>query len=176
MPGFAERLGVEGVGETASAARGERHSNRVRADDGGHVAPERCLAAHLFGDDELVHSEVSNTGFEDGAGRRVEAARAREEYGRLLDPWAAYPWVDGPASASGGVSASDDDDGGTASEEASCGLADDTFVFPALSTALEALGMDGREAETAAEGPRERRRKREASPSAVTSSDGRRGR
>ena len=59
------------------------------------------------------------------------------------------------------MSASDDDDGGTTSEEAFCGLADDTFVFPVLSMALEALGTDEREAETAAEELRERRRKRE---------------
>ena len=59
------------------------------------------------------------------------------------------------------MSASDDDDGGTTSEEAFCGLADDTFVFPALSMALEALGVDEREAETTVEELRERRRKRE---------------
>jgi hypothetical protein len=60
-----------------------------------------------------------------------------------------------------GASASDDDDGGTTSEEAFRRLVDGTFVFPALSTALEALGMDRREAETMAEELRERCRKRE---------------
>ena len=56
-----------------------RHPNRARADDDRHAAPERCLATHLFGDDDPVHPEVSDTGFEDEAGRRVEAVRAREE-------------------------------------------------------------------------------------------------
>lgn len=60
-----------------------------------------------------------------------------------------------------GASASDDDDGGTTSEEAFRRLADGTFVFPALSTALKPLDVDRREAETAAEELRERRRKRE---------------
>ena len=101
-PEFAERLGVEGVGKTVSAAWAEQHYNRVRADD-GHAAPERCLAVHLFGDDEPVHLEVSNTGFEDEVSRRVEAVRTREEYGRPLDPRAACLWIDGPASATGGV-------------------------------------------------------------------------
>ena len=104
---------------------------------------------------------MSNTGFEDEISRWVEAARAREEYGRLLDPRAACLWADDPASdASGGTSAPDGDSG-TTSEEAFRRLVDGTFVFPALSTALEALGMDRREAETTAEELRERCRKRE---------------
>ena len=45
------------------------------------------------------------------------------------------------------------EDGGTTSEEAFRRLADGAFVFPTLSTALETPGMDGREAETAAEEP-----------------------
>ena len=128
-PAFAERLGVEGVGKTVSAAWAEEHPDRVRADDDGHVAPERCLAAHLFEADDPVHLEVSNSGFEDEVGRRVETARETGEYGRLLDPRAACLWVDG-------------DDGGTTSEEAFRKLADGAFVFPTLSMALETLGMD----------------------------------
>ena len=73
------------------AAWAERHPNRARPDDDGHAAPERCLAAHPFGDDDPVHPKVSDTGFEDEVSRRVEAARAREGYGRLLDPQAACP-------------------------------------------------------------------------------------
>ena len=69
----------------------EQHPNRVRVDDDGHAAPEWYLAAHLFGDDEPIHLEVSNTGFENEISWRVEAARAREGHGRLLDPRAAYP-------------------------------------------------------------------------------------
>ena len=56
---------------------------------------------------------------------------------------------------------SDGDDGGTTSEEAFGKLADGAFVFPTLSMAPETLGTDEREAETAAEELRERRRKRE---------------
>ncbi len=147
-PEFAERLGVDGVGKTVSAAWADEHPDRVRADDDGHAAPERCLAAQLFDEDDPVHLEVSNAGFEDEVGRRVEAARAHEEYTRLLDPRAACLWVD-------------DGDGGTTSETAFRKLADGTFVFPTLSMALESLGMDETEAEIAAEELRARRRGRE---------------
>ena len=91
MPEFAERLGVEGACETVSAVWSRATPNRVRVDDDGHAAPEWYLAAHLFGDDEPIHLEVSNTGFENESSRRVEAARAREGHGRLLDPRAACP-------------------------------------------------------------------------------------
>ena len=73
----------------------------------------------------------------------------------------ACPWVDGPAGASGGASASDGDDGGTTNEEAFRRLAGGTSVFPAPSMALEVLGTDERQAETTVEELRERRRKRE---------------
>jgi hypothetical protein len=161
---FVERLGVEGVGKTVSAAWAEKHPDCVRANASGHAAPERCLAAHLLEDDEPVHLEVCNTGFEDNVSRRLEGARAREDYTQLLDPRAACLWVDGPAGDAGGTSsgASESDGGdGTTSEKAFRKLADGEFVFPTLSGALEMLGMDGDEAETAAAELREYRERRD---------------
>ena len=152
---FEERLGVEGVGKTVSAAWAEEHPDCVRATASGHAAPEKCLAAHLLDPDEPVHLEVCNTGFEDNVAQRLEGARAREDYTRLLDPRAACLWVDGPASdtsgTSSGASTSDgDEDGGTTSEEAFRKLAAGEFVFPTLSASLEMLGMDESVAERAA--------------------------
>ena len=159
---FEERLGIEGVGKTVSAAWAEAHPDCVRANASGHAAPERCLAAHLLEADEPVHLEVCNTGFEDNVSRRLEGARAREDYTQLLDPRAACLWVDGPAGdasgTSSGASASDDgNDGGTTSEEAFRKLAEGEFVFPTLSGALEMLGMNEAEAERAAAELREYR-------------------
>ena len=161
---FVERLGVEGVGKTVSAAWAEEHPDCVRANASGHVAPEQCLAAHLLEADEPVHLEVCNTGFEDNVSQRLEGARAREDYTQLLEPRAACLWVDGPAGDTGGTpsSASARDGGdGTTSEEAFRKLADGEFVFPTLSGALEMLGMDGDEAETAAAALRAYRERQE---------------
>jgi hypothetical protein len=141
---FERRLGVAGVGKTVSAAWAERFPDRVRANGNGHAAPERCLAAHLFEDDEPVHLEVCNAGFENNVTRRLKGARARDDYTQLLDPRAACLWVD-------------TDDGGRTSAEAFRKLEAGAFVFPTLSAALESLGMDPDEAETAAETLRDRR-------------------
>ena len=159
---FVERLGVEGIGKTVSVAWAEEHPDCVRANASGHAAPEKCLAAHLLEDDEPVHLEVCNTGFEDNVSQRLTGARAREEYTQLLDPRAACLWVDGPAGDTSGTpsgaSASDGGDGdGTTSEEAFRKLADGEFVFPTLSGALEMLGMNEAEAERAAAELREYR-------------------
>ena len=145
---------------TADVAGVEGHAS-VRADDDDHAAPGWCLAAHFFDDDDPVHLEVSNSGFEDEVRRRVETARATGEYGRLLDPRAACPWVNSPAGDASESASASDGDGGTTSEEAFRRLADGTFVFPSPSMALETLDVDERAAETAAEGLRERRRERE---------------
>ena len=134
---FEERLGVSGVGTAVSAAWADEHPDSVRANANGHAAPERCLAAHLLEPDEPVHLEVCNTGFEDNVARRLEGARAREDYTQLLDPRAACLWVD-------------DGEGGTRSEAAFRKLAEGEFVFPTLSGALEMIGMDDREAAEAA--------------------------
>jgi hypothetical protein len=153
---FEKRLGVSGVGKTVAAAWADEFPEYVRANANGHVAPEKCLAAHLLEDDEPIHLEVCNTGFENNVTQRLKGARARDDYTQLLDPRAACLWVDGPASdasgASSGASASDgDDEGGQVSEEAFRKLEDGEFVFPTLSAALEMLGMDEDEAGEAAD-------------------------
>ena len=131
---FRERLGVEGVGKTVSAAWADEFPDHVRANTNGHAAPEKCLAAHLLSGDEPVHLEVCNTGFERNVTQRLKGARAREDYTQLLDPRAACLWVDG-----------------TTSEEAFRKLEAGEFVFPTLSAALEMLGMDDEEASEAAD-------------------------
>ena len=135
---FEAELGVTGVGKTVSAAWADRFPEHVRANRNGHAAPEKCLAAHLFEDDEPVHLEVCNTGFENNVTQRLKGARAREDYTQLLDPRAACLWVD-------------TDDGGRTSTEAFRKLEAGAFVFPTLPAAFETLGMDPDEAETAAE-------------------------
>ena len=134
---FEKRLGVSGVGKTVSAAWADEHPEYVRANANGHAAPEKCLAAHLL-EDEPIHLEVCNTGFERNVTQRLKGARAREDYTQLLDPRAACLWVD-------------DDEGGQVSEEAFRKLDAGEFVFPTLSAALEMLGLDDEEADAAAE-------------------------
>jgi hypothetical protein len=145
---FRESHGVRGVGKTVSAAWADEYPGHLRANANGHAAPEQCLAAHLFGDDEPVHLEVCNTGFENNVTQRLRGARAREDYGQLLDPRAACLWVDG-------------EDGGVRSEEAFRKLREGEFVFPTLSRALEMLDLDAEEAERAAAELRAHRGQRE---------------
>lgn len=145
---FEAELGVSGVGKTVSAAWAERFPEYVHANSNGHVAPERCLAAHLFDDADTVHLEVCNTGFENNVTQRLKGARARDDYAQLLDPRAACLWVG-------------TDDGGQRSEEAFRKLEAGEFVFPTLSAALEMLGMEPEEAETAGETLRKHRAERE---------------
>ncbi|MFB6105683.1 MAG: hypothetical protein ABEJ70_01790 [Halobacteriaceae archaeon] len=130
-------FGVTGVGRTVRAAWAEQYPEHVRANESGHVAPERCLAAHLLPDDAPVHLEVCNASFEDNVTQRLKGARAREAYEEILDPRGACLWADG-----------------TRSTEAFDKLRAGEFVFPTLSDALEMLGMDVSEAETAAEAVR----------------------
>lgn len=145
---FEAELGVSGVGTTVSAEWAETFPEHVRANAAGHVAPERCLAAHLFEDDEPVHLEVCNAGFENNVTQRLKGARSREDYTELLDPRAACLWVD-------------TDDGGRTSEEAFRMLGAGEFVFPTLAASLEMLGLDETEAEAAAETLRTHRADRE---------------
>jgi hypothetical protein len=134
---FRERLGIEGVGKTVSADWADEYPEYVRANASGHAAPETCLAAHLLSDDEPVHLEVCNTGFENNVTQRLKGARARDDYTQLLDPRAACLWVD----TEGGLATS---------AEAVRKLEAGEFVFPTLSAALEMLGMDETEASEAA--------------------------
>jgi hypothetical protein len=135
---FRESHGVAGVGKTVSADWAEQHPEHLRANANGHVAPERCLAAHLLDPDEPVHLEVCNTGFENNVTQRLKGAKARGDWTQVLDPRAACLWVDG-------------EDGGTRSESAFEKLRAGEFVFPTLSGALEMLGLDEPEAKEAAE-------------------------
>ncbi|MFB6118200.1 hypothetical protein [Halosegnis sp.] len=147
---FIDSHGIEGVGRTVRADWAEANPELLRANENGHAAPERCLAAQLLPDDEPVHLEVCNTGFEDNVTRRLEAARAREEYRQLLDPRAAMLWAG-------------DGDDERVSESALEKLRANEFVFPTLSAALEMLGLDEAEAERAAETVREGRRRQSGS-------------
>ncbi|MFQ3283770.1 MAG: hypothetical protein ACI9TI_002101 [Natronomonas sp.] len=134
---FEAELGVSGVGKTVSAAWADTFPEHVRANASGHAAPERCLAAHLFGN-EPVHLEVCNAGFENNVTQRLQGAQARGDYTQLLDPRAACLWVD-------------TDEGGKTSEEAFRKLETGEFVFPTLSASLEMLGLEESKAEHAAD-------------------------
>jgi hypothetical protein len=147
-PEFDESHGVKGVGKTVSADWAERYPNFLRANNNGHAAPEKCLAAHLVDEDEPVHLEVCNTGFENNVTQRLKGARVREDWTQLLDPRAACLWVDS-------------EDGGTRSEAAFEKLRAGEFVFPTLSGALEMLGLDTDRAEEAAAAVRAYRARQE---------------
>jgi hypothetical protein len=135
---FVDSHGIEGVGKTVRAAWADAHPEYLRANSNGHAAPEKCLAAHLLGDDEPVHLEVCNTGFEDNVTQRLRGAQARADYTQLLDPRGALLWVS---------------DGETQrrSDEAFRKLRDNEFVFPTLAKSLEMLGLEPDEAEHAAD-------------------------
>jgi hypothetical protein len=134
---FRESHGVRGVGKTVDAEWAERYPEHLRANDSGHVAPERCLAAHLVDDGEPIHLEVCNSGFEDNVTQRLEGARARETWTEIVDPRGACVWLDGRRS-----------------HEAFEKLRSGDYVFPTLAEALAMLGLDGAEAETAADAVR----------------------
>ncbi len=141
---FAEEYGVEGVGTTVRAEWAEANPEYLRANDNGHVAPERCLAAHLVDDDEPIHLEVCNTGFEDNVTQRLQGALARDAYHEILDPRGVCLWAEG-----------------TWSEEAFGKLRASELPFPKLSEALGMLGVDESEAQEAARAVHEYRTERE---------------
>jgi hypothetical protein len=135
---FEASHGMQGVGKTVSADWAERFPEHLRANSNGHAAPEKCLGAHLLDEDEPVHLEVCNTGFEDNVTQRLRGAQARGDWTQVLDPRAACLWVD-------------TEDGGVRSEEAFRKLSAGEFVFPTLSESLSMLGLDEDEANEAAE-------------------------
>jgi hypothetical protein len=137
---FRERHGVRGVGRTVSAAWAREHPDRLRTNDNGYAAPEKCLAAHLVDPEEPVHLEVCNAGFEENVTRRLEGAVATEAHERILDPRGVCLYAEG-----------------TRSDEAMAKLRGGELPFPTLSAALEMLGLDGEEADRAAAAMREYR-------------------
>ncbi|MFC6904704.1 DUF7095 family protein [Halalkalicoccus tibetensis] len=131
---FEERYGVKGIGQTVRGEWAEAFPEHVRANDNGYAAPEKCLAAHLIGDDEPIHLEVCNASFEDNVTQRLQGAMTRENYEQILDPRGVCLWVDGQRS-----------------EEAFGKLRSGELVLPTLPDALGMLGMDEGEAREAAE-------------------------
>ena len=135
----AERFGVEGVGSVVDVEWAERYPERLRANDAGYAAPEKCLAAHLLPADAPVHLEVCNAAFDDNVTRRLEGALARDAYDEILDPRGVQLWGDGRRA-----------------EETLAKLRDGALPFPTLAEALGMLGVDEETARTAAEAVQER--------------------
>ncbi|MDG5821052.1 hypothetical protein [Natronococcus sp. A-GB7] len=128
-----EEYDIEGVGQSVRADWAAEYPEYLRANANGHAAPEKCLAAQLLGEDEPIHLEVCNAGFEDNVTQRLRGAKLREDYTQLLDPRGVCLWVDG-----------------TRSEEAFRKLRGSDLALPTLSAALEMLGMEETEAGEAA--------------------------
>ena len=126
--------GVKGVGQSVSAEWAATFPEYVRANDNGHAAPEKCLAAHLLGDDEPIHLEVCNASFDENVTQRLRGALARENYEQILDPRGVCLWVDGQWD-----------------EELLGKLRGGELPFPTLSGALEQMGVDSETAEEAAD-------------------------
>lgn len=131
---FRESHGIEGVGKTVSAEWADAHPEYLRANANGYAAPEKCLAAHLIGEDEPIHLEVCNASFEDNVAQRLRGAMSRGNYEEILDPRGVCLWIDGQRS-------------GEAFEKLRTG----GFVFPTLTEALTMVGMDDEAASRAAE-------------------------
>ena len=128
---YYEQHGVKGVGQSVDAEWAEKYPEYIRANDNGHAAPEKCLAAHLLGDSEPIHLEVCNASFDENVTQRLRGALDRESYAQILDPRGVCLWVDGQW----------DDD-------LLDKLRGGELPFPTLSGALEQMGVD---AETASE-------------------------
>ena len=131
---YPEKHGIKGVGRSVDAEWAEELPEYVRANDNGHAAPEKCLAAHLLGDDEPIHLEVCNASFDENVTQRLRGALARENYKQILDPRGVCLWVDGQWD-----------------EELLSKLRGGELPFPTLSGALEQLGVDSETADEAAE-------------------------
>ncbi|KAB1192365.1 hypothetical protein GJR96_02475 [Haloferax sp. MBLA0076] len=132
---FEKSHGVKGVGKSIRAEWAREHPDAIRANANGYAAPEKCLAAHLLPDDgEPVHLEVCNASFEDNVTQRLKGAVSREAYEQILDPRGVCLYADGQRSPS-----------------AMKKLRNGEFAFPTLTGALEMLGLESDEAETAVE-------------------------
>ncbi|OTE99978.1 hypothetical protein [Halorubrum sp. SD683] len=131
---FKAEYGVKGVGTTVDAEWAEAHPDRVRTSDNGYAAPEKCLAAELLDDDEPIHLEVCNAGFEDNVRQRLKGALARDAYEEVLDPRGVCLWVDGERD-----------------DEAFDRLREASLAMPTLPAALGMLGADEEAATEAAD-------------------------
>ncbi|TKX57336.1 hypothetical protein EXE44_10215 [Halorubrum sp. SS7] len=131
---FEAEYGVKGVGTTVDADWAEANPDRVRTSDNGYAAPEKCLAAELVEDDEPIHLEVCNAGFEDNVRQRLKGALARDAYEEVLDPRGVCLWVDGEHD-----------------DEAFDRLREASLAMPTLPAALGMLGADEDAANAAAD-------------------------
>jgi len=130
---YYEQHGVKGVGQSVDAEWAEEFPEYIRANDNGHAAPEKCLAAHLLGDSEPIHLEVCNASFDENVTQRLRGALSQESYEQILDPRGVCLWVDGQW----------DDD-------LLDKLRGGELPFPTLSGALEQMGVDADTAREAA--------------------------
>ncbi|WP_424014396.1 DUF7095 family protein [Halorubrum xinjiangense] len=141
---FEAEYGVKGVGTTVDAEWAEAHPDRVRTSDNGYAAPEKCLAAELVDDDEPIHLEVCNAGFEDNVRQRLKGALARDAYEEVLDPRGVCLWVDGERD-----------------DEAFERLREASLAMPTLPAALGMLGADEDAANEAADVLKQQRAEQE---------------
>ncbi|KOX96587.1 hypothetical protein EXE48_00470 [Halorubrum sp. ASP1] len=141
---FEAEYGVKGVGTTVDADWAEANPDRVRTSDNGYAAPEKCLAAELVEDDEPIHLEVCNAGFEDNVRQRLKGALARDAYEEVLDPRGVCLWVDGERD-----------------DEAFDRLREASLAMPTLPAALGMLGADEDAANAAADVLKRRRAEQE---------------
>lgn len=124
---------VTGLGTVVHADWAREYPEHISTNHAGYVAPERCLASQLLPDDEPIHLEVCNAGFEDNVTQRLVAAIDRDSYEQLLDPRAVLVWREGE-SAHGALERLEHGD----------------YVFPTLAESLVMLGMDQGDATDAA--------------------------
>ena len=141
---FEAEYGVKGVGTTVDAAWAEANPDRVRTSDNGYAAPEKCLAAELVDDEEPIHLEVCNAGFEDNVRQRLKGALARDAYEEVLDPRGVCLWVDGERDG-----------------EAFDRLREASLAMPTLPAALGMLGADEEAANEAADVLKQQRAEQE---------------
>ncbi|TKX44163.1 hypothetical protein [Halorubrum sp. ARQ200] len=141
---FEAEYGVKGVGTTVDADWAEANPDRVRTSDNGYAAPEKCLAAELVEDDEPIHLEVCNAGFEDNVRQRLKGALARDAYEEVLDPRGVCLWVDGERD-----------------DEAFDRLREASLAMPTLPAALGMLGADEDAVNAAADVLKRRRAEQE---------------
>ena len=141
---FERSHGVTGVGRSVSAEWAREHPELLRANDAGHAAPERCLAAQLLPDDEPVHLEVCNAPFDANVRQRLTAALDRGVREQVLDPRGVQLYAEGRRAT-----------------ETMAKLRGGELPFPTLSEALEMLGADEGEAEAVADAMSAARRRQE---------------